>query len=234
MERKELIQIKAIGNLLNYYHSDLTYIVNFKQFKKDDDKLEDHLNRSPGSLRSFVSEYRVDRGIQATAFKEFLKSVREWVQSGLTNDVNDVDGFAERLRKEGLTHGKTMTSLASKVLFLNKPDTVIPCDRFNRIATKTTTKSYADFKGKIDEFMWVAVPWIDATLEPIKEYLQTIESDFSQELAYIEMDKVRRNRFLDKVLWVSGQSAMTMDIRQGSLEFLNAARGRRNVYPSRN
>ena len=55
-----------------------------------------------------------------------LNLTKHWVES---TDANDVDVLANELNRLGLTHDKKiMTSLASKILFLNNPYEIFPLD----------------------------------------------------------------------------------------------------------
>jgi hypothetical protein len=53
MEMDELLRIKAIGNLLQYYQSDLQHILSFQRCRQNAISRSDDLPRSAGSSRSF-------------------------------------------------------------------------------------------------------------------------------------------------------------------------------------
>ena len=56
MQITELDEIKALGNLLQYYHSDLTYILNFQRFKQKAISESEYLRKTDGSFQSFLNE----------------------------------------------------------------------------------------------------------------------------------------------------------------------------------
>ena len=202
MNIDKLGQIKAIGNLLDYYRSDLIYIHNFQRFKCGEILLEEYRSKEvPGSFRRFLNEFRVARNVKREKVDDFLDFTEKWVRN---SPWNDVDAFADELQKSGITHdGKTMTSLASKVLFLNNPQVILPCDTRNRAAIGETENRYKNFLEKIEDILEKETAWINAALEPVQVYLRTIEREFDEKIA--DLETIRRNRYLDKLLWVAGQ-----------------------------
>jgi len=202
MNIDKLGQIKAIGNLLDYYRSDLIYIHNFQRFKCGEILLEEYRSKEvPGSFRRFLNEFRVARNVKREKVDDFLDFTEKWLRS---SPWNDVDAFADELQKSGITHdGKTMTSLASKVLFLNNPQVIVPCDTLNRAAIGETENRYKNFFEKIQDILRKETAWINAALEPVQEYLRTVEKEFKGRIS--DLETIRRNRFPDKLLWVEGQ-----------------------------
>jgi len=201
MEINELLRIKALGNLLQYYHSDLTYILNFQRYKQNAILSSKYLLKSPGSFQSFLNEFRIARNVQKHKVAELLNLTMEWVR---TNQADDVDKFADKLRKNDLTQkNKTMTSLASKVLFLNNPWVILPCDTLNRRAVGVKTNKYSDFCSAIRDMLKRETLLTDDSLEPVQEYMCAIENEFQGEID--DIGTIRRNRFIDKFLWVHGQ-----------------------------
>lgn len=198
MEINELLKIKALGNLLQYYQSDLRYILRFQLCKQKAISRSKYLLKSPGSFQSFLNEFRIARNVQKGRVPELLDLTMEWVS---TNPADDVDLFADKLREKEITQeNKTMTSLASKVLFLKNPWVILPCDTLNRRAVGVKTNRYSDFYRAIIERETLP---IDDYLKPVQEYLCAIEDAFKEEID--DISKIRRNRFLDKLLWVQGQ-----------------------------
>jgi hypothetical protein len=201
VEINELLRIKALGNLLQYYHSDLTYILNFQRYKQNAISRSKYLLKSPGSFQSFLNEFRIARNVPKKKIPELLNLSMGWVR---TNQADNVDRFADRLRNKGLTQeNKTMTSLASKVLFLNNPWVILPCDTLTRRAVGVKTNRYSDFCSAIRDTLGKETILIDDSLEPVQEYMCAIENEFKGEIDHIRT--IRRNRFLDKFLWVHGQ-----------------------------
>jgi len=199
MEINELLRIKALGNLLQYYHSDLKYILSFQRCKQNAISRSKYLLKSPGSFQSFLDEFRIARNVQKGRVPELLDLTMEWVS---TNQADDVDLFADKLREKEITQeNKTMTSLASKVLFLNNPWIILPCDTLNRRAVEVKTNRYSDFYRAI--ILERETLPIDDYLKPVQEYLCAIEDAFKGKID--DISRIRRNRFLDKLLWVQGQ-----------------------------
>jgi hypothetical protein len=197
----ELLRIKALGNLLQYYHSDLTYILNFQMYKQNLILSSKYLLKSPGSFQSFLNEFRVARNVQKHKVAELLNLTTEWVR---TNQADDVDEFADKLREENLTQkDKTMTSLASKILFLNNPWDILPCDSLNRRAVGVKTNRYSDFYSATRDTLERETSLSDDYLKPVQGYMRVIENEFKGEIDHIST--IRRNRFIDKLLWVRGQ-----------------------------
>jgi hypothetical protein len=197
MEIDKLLRIKSLGNLLQYYHSDLTYILNFQRCKQKAISRSKYRLKPPGSFQSFLNEFKIARCVEKAKVSKLLDLTMEWVS---TNQADEVDSFADKLRKKGLTHGKTMTSLASKVLFLNNPSVILPCDALNRGAVGVKINRYSDFDTAIRDMRETLS--IDDSLVPVQGYLCAIENDFKGEIDHIS--KIRQNRFLDKLLWVQG------------------------------
>jgi len=204
MEINELLKIKALGNLLQYYRSDLTYILNFRRCKQNAISRSKYLLKSPGSFQSFLNEFRIAKNVPKGNVPKLLNLTMEWVRTN-TNKADDVDGFADKLRKEHVTQeDQTMTSLASKVLFLNNPWVILPCDTLTRLAVGVKTNRYSDFRGAIRDMLKKGTLLIDYDfLEPVQEYMCAIENEFKGEIHRIRT--IRRKRFMDKVLWTQGQ-----------------------------
>ena len=201
MEINELLRIKALGNLLQYYHSDLRYIINFQRYKQNALSKSKYLLKSPGSFQSFLNEFRIARNVHKGKVEDLLSLTKDWVVSSKADDVDD---FAAILRKNGLTHdGKTMTSLASKVLFLNNPWVILPSDTLNKRAVGVRTNKYSDFFNAICEIMKKKTLPFKESFGPVQNYLNTIESDYKGELK--DIDVIRQNRYVDKILWMLGQ-----------------------------
>lgn len=202
----EINKIKALGNMLQYYHSDLTYILNFQRCKQKAISKSKYLLKSPGSFQSFLNEFRIARNVRKKRVPDLLNLTMEmeWV---CTNPADDVDLFADKLREKEITQeNKTMTSLASKVLFLNNPSIILPCDTLNRRAVGVKTNRYSDFYTAIRDMFERGTLLNDDSLdlEPVQGYLCAIENEFKGKIDHISA--IRRNRFVDKFLWVYGQN----------------------------
>lgn len=192
--------ISAIGNLLQNYHSDLNYIYNFQLHKKGLLKSKDYIHKTPGSFKSFLNEYRVARNIEKKETEKLLELTDNWISTGAENRV---DNFAEFLKDAGITHQKTMTSLASKILFLNNPWNILPMDNLVKKAVSLKGNRYDEYEVKFKDFKRTNAAEIQKYLDPVEHYLIAVETRFKNELNEITL--IRENRFLDKILWTIGK-----------------------------
>lgn len=195
-----LYYITAIGNLLQNYHSDLNYIYNFQLYKKGQLKSKDYIEKTPGSFKSFLNEFRVARNIKKKETEKLLELTDNWITTGAENGV---DNFAKSLRDAGITHNKTMTSLASKIMFLNNPWIILPMDNLVKNAVNLKGNRYAEYEIKFNEFKRKNAAEMQKYIEPVEHYLIAVESRFKNELNEITL--IRENRFLDKILWTIGK-----------------------------
>jgi len=194
-------QIQALGNLLQYYHSDLTYIRDFQLYKRGKLDTGYYLSESNGTFKSFINEYRVARNVEKAKTDSLLQITMQWVKK---KNSNNVDDFATFLKEKGITHGKVMTSLASKILFLNDPWTILPLDNLAKQAVGLKTNIYSQYIPRVEEFKKENKREIDSCLNSVSQHLKIIENDFNVEIENIEM--IRYNRFVDKLLWTMGRT----------------------------
>jgi len=181
----ELHKIKALGNLLRYYHSDLTYILNFQRFKQKIISESEYLRKTDASFQSFLNEFRVARNVHKEKVVDLLHATVMWVHEA---QADDVDLFADELREKGITQEKkTMTSLASKLLFLNNPWTIFPCDTRNRRAIGVETSRYSDFRRAISYNIEGDLSGISYVLEPVLTFICAIENEFRAEIPDLGM-----------------------------------------------
>ncbi|MEO8231476.1 MAG: hypothetical protein ABI638_04295 [Ignavibacteriota bacterium] len=195
-----LNQIKALGNLLQYYHSDLTYIRDFQRYKHGKIDTTEYLKKSKGSFKSFINEFRVARNIEKTKTHTLLNLTTDWITN---KNSNDIDKFAALLKAKGITHGKVMTSLASKILFLNNPWKILPIDNLTKRAVGLKNNNYAEYLPLTKEFNKENKSDIDYCLASVEQHVNIIEAEFKKEIR--EIEKIRYNRFVDKLLWTIGQ-----------------------------
>ena len=193
-------QIQAIGNLLQYYHSDLIYIRDFHRYKHGKLDTVYYLSESTGTFKSFINEFRVARNVEKAKTNSLLQLTLQWVK---TKNSNNVDDFATHLKEKGITHGKVMTSLASKILFLNDPWTILPLDNLAKQSVGLKTNIYSQYLPRVEEFKQKNKREIDSCLNSVSQHLKIIENDFNGEIENIEM--IRYNRFVDKLLWTMGR-----------------------------
>src|ERR1700687_4057845 len=104
--------------------------------------MKDYAAKGDHSFYNFLSEFRVARNIRKDGAYNTLQALNEWLKED--SDI-DVDGFANFLKKKRLTHQKVMTSLSSKILFLNRPENIMPID--NRVKKSVAQKNnlYAEY-----------------------------------------------------------------------------------------
>jgi hypothetical protein len=159
------------------------------------------LKKSVGTFKAFINEYRVARNISKTKTDILLQMTIKWA---LSNNATNVDGFAESLNLKGITHGKVMTSLASKILFLNNPWAIFPLDNQAKQSLRLRSNLYADYYPLVKDFMENNRIEIYRYLNSIDQHLKTIETNFTNEIENIKT--IRLNRFVDKILWTSGRN----------------------------
>jgi hypothetical protein len=198
MTTRNIPYIQAKGHLLAYYHSDLTHIRAFKKWKE---KLISDSDYQKRNFRSFLIEFRVYRFI-VEHVPGLIRATRAWI-SGSTPD--NVDRFAQSL--EEYFDDKTMTSLASKVLFLNNPQRVLPIDQFVSKALdphvpkarSDKRNRYAIYKSRLDSFRDRHKEEIQRNLSSVADDLTEIEREFKDEI--VDVEQVRENRYVDKIIW---------------------------------
>ena len=197
---KEIKYIEALGNLLATYRSDLFYIKRFNDFKDGRVSKADYLTKEDGSFRRFINDFRVARNIAKDHVDEFLDELQNWINE---NQSNDVDQLAKKVQGLGYTHSKVMTSLCSKVLFLNNPYDIIPIDQLAKRTIGYRGNKYSEFRSKLDSFRKNHTKEINSYLASVSNHIDQIEKDFKEDIPNIEV--IRRNRYLDKILWTTGR-----------------------------
>jgi hypothetical protein len=190
-------KIKAIGNFLSSYESDLIYISNFQKYKQGLIDEDSYLNNSPGTFYKFLVDYKVIRNLKKGSAKEVLLATTRWSAS---HHVDNVDRFAKELSRLSFTHDqKLMTSLASKILFLNNPWRIIPMDIRAKRSLVYRANNYSEYTERVTHYLANNRLLIAECLKGIQVYCQVIERETSHDLANIKT--IRRNRFVDKLLW---------------------------------
>lgn len=188
--------VEALGNLICYYNSDLSYITYFHNFKNGKINEYEYLCNNESCFQRFLNEYKVARNVKKNKVKEFMLFTKKWV---LKEDSSDVDKFASALKKNGITQdGKTMISLASKILFLNNPEVIIPIDTLNKKAVGKKSNIYSNFKIKVDRFISENQNTIEEYLNKVNPLLSEVEANYKS--IDIELKKYRFARFVDKIL----------------------------------
>jgi hypothetical protein len=197
---ENIVYFKALGNLLQYYDSDLRYLKNFQSYRKGLIRTDDFLISKPGTFKAFLNEYGIARNINKELTKDLFELTIEWIT---TKDPIEVDGFANFLKTKGVTQNKTLTSLASKILFLNDPENVLPMDTRTRNSFRLKNNNYAEYIQLVRGFINQNKVSINENLNIISAPLTYIESQFKTN--FLNFDLIRLNRFVDKILWTGGQ-----------------------------
>jgi len=193
-------QIKAIGNFLAYYHTDLNYIKRFHDFKNQKEHLSAYLNEGAGNFYSFLVEFRVIRNIPKDTCNKLLEETQNWVHG---QNPDDVDGFAKLVKTKGLTRDKVMASMASKILFLNNPWKILPMDSLARKTLNQKSNIYSEYRFNLEKFSIDELESIQSSLNSIDLFANKIELDYQGSIDDLYL--IRRNRIIDKILWTSGK-----------------------------
>lgn len=188
--------IQAIGNFLQYYHSDLFYIKNFQDYKNSKISSEEYVKKNTGTFYSFLTEFRVARNFTKGCADKLLKETLIWISS---HNADNVDLFAELLSKSDLTRGNITTSLASKILFLNNPWKILPMDTLTRKALHQMDNKYSTYLINLEKYRNNYKSTIDKCLSHTNELAKVAEQDFVGKI--INLHILRENRIIDKLLW---------------------------------
>ncbi len=195
------IETKVIGEFLRYYESDLEYIVNFRRFIAGEISIADYSSKTQGSFYSFLIEFKIARNIVQGAALELLLMTKEWC---LKESCDDIDAFAKNLKAVGISRGATLSSLASKVLFLNNPWEILPMDALARKSLGQKNNLYSEFRKKVEIFRKDRKESLNHLSKEVTPLVIGIESYVKKSLPQVEA--IRRNRLTDKMLWIMGLS----------------------------
>lgn len=189
--------IKAVGNFLIFYESDLKYIQRFQDFMSTE-KDTNYFSNSDYSFTAFIKEFKIIRNISKAEQEKVLKMVRKWC---LNANCDEVDKLAEKIKKADLSHGNLPLSFSSKILFLNNPGIIFPLDGRAKVTLKSRNVNYETYSEKVEEFKIKNKSVIEYCLVQINEMAETIENNFK---GIKTIKKIRKNRMIDKLLWSSG------------------------------
>ena len=128
-----------------------------------------------------------------------LAETAEWIK---TNDADNVDLFATKLAKMGLTRGQVMASMASKILFLNNPWSIVPMDSLARKTLKQKDNKYVAYKLNLEEFKNENESILMNSINYTNELTRIIHDEFT-DLA--DLDVICKNRIVDKLLWTTAK-----------------------------
>lgn len=190
--------IEALGHLLTWYGEDLVFFREFQRYQNGGIEASRYCKNYPGSFQNFLNAYRVARNFQKGQTEKLLEICFDWYKQG---QCEQVKRLAEVIEKTGVSHGLPV-SLASKVMFLMRPDLVLPYDRQAKdtLGLGANDKDYDEFYRRALKFENDNRAALDAGLAKVSKMLDVLESGFSD--LNLPFEKVRRLRLLDKMLWV--------------------------------
>ena len=161
--------VRAKGTFLSSYHSDLIYIDKFQKHKKKHITTTEYVLGNKGMFKTFINEFRVARNIPVGNTHLVLNETIFWISS---KAADDVDGFAYHLYKRNITREKKiMTSLASKILFLNNPWVLLPFDNLAKNSLKQRTNRYEDYLPKMHQYRNEKESEIEQMLSTVNNHL---------------------------------------------------------------
>ena len=96
-----------------------------------------------------------------------------------------------------------MTSLASKILFLNNPWQIIPMDTLARKSLNQKDNKYETYTRNLQLFREKNTEIINNCMKFTYPLTQTINKKFENKINNLEL--IFENRILDKLLWTSGK-----------------------------
>ncbi len=193
-------QVQTIGNFLSTYYTDLNYIQMFQDFKSNKISTDNYIKKDTGTFYSFLIEFRVVRNFSQGSVDKLLEETLRWVKS---NNADNVDLFAEKLAITNFTHGKVMTSLASKILFLNNPWKIIPMDTLARKTLQQKENKYAVYEKNLKAYRQINRLIINSCVQYSKPLTSIIDREYRSKLKNLNI--ICENRIVDKLLWTSGK-----------------------------
>lgn len=192
-------QIEAIGHFLAYYKSDLHYINQFQNYMRGKLSEVEYINRSKGSFYSFLIEFKIVRNFKAGQIHRLLEETTNFIKF---NDGIDVDSFAFKLSKTDFTRKNIVSSMASKILFLNDPYSIIPMDSRARTTLGQKLNKYNTYTENLSLYKKHNKNLIQEMLDYVKPMTDIVHEDFPL-LKNIEI--IAENRMIDKFLWTAGK-----------------------------
>jgi hypothetical protein len=191
-------QIKVIGDFLLNYENDLINIIRFKEIIDNYKKLRNSkiTKNELNWFKDFLKEYKVIRNINAGKAENVLLYSLKYISANRINNVNP-NQLAVLIKK--YTHNKNCVSLASKILYLYKPEKFIPLDSLNRSFFGQKNLDYSEFNKNFTNFY---------LQESSKQKIQEIYLFIESIAIIIEMFQnfnghnklIRMNRIKDKLL----------------------------------
>lgn len=189
--------IEALGYLLSWYRKDLEFFSAFQKFDQGGRDIESYCANTPGSFQNFINAYQVARTLKKGQTQALLTICLDWHDKRRWMDVSDL---AQEIDKRKIVHGFPL-SLASKVMFLMRPEEVLPFDKRakNTLGIKESWPEYGEYYQKAKAFGEEKDLVITEALSRSSDLLDTLEEGY-QDLKF-SFPKIRRMRLLDKLLW---------------------------------
>jgi hypothetical protein len=200
------IQIKVMGDFLMNYENDLINIIQFKKIIDNYKKLP-NLKISNTELiwfEEFLKEYKVIRNIILGKAENVILISLKYINDNQINDLNP-NQLAVLIKK--YTHYKNCVSLASKILFIFKPEKFIPLDSLNRRVFGQKNLDYVVFEKNVTNFYLnesnkQKTEQIYLLIEPIAKTLEDSKCFKGNAIM------IRKNRIKDKLLRVYSKNAI--------------------------
>ena len=196
--------IEAKEQVLVYYFLDLMYIQAFQLFKTNPLNPQEYIDNYFG-FKSFLLEFQVIRNVKTGMLIPLLNSTNNKIKS---NNPDNVDEFKEEIRVAEITsRNNNMTSLCSKILFLNNPIGIMPFDRNVKTAICYEGNIYNHFLNNIILYNNEYQVEINNFILSVTEDMQIIETIFNRKHPDTNLNflEIRNKRILDKLLWTIGR-----------------------------
>ncbi len=188
---------QAKDYLSNWYGRELRYLRDFQMWKAGRIPNSDYQENFRGVLNYFL----VFRWVGIKRLPKLMTCTLEWVHG---NDPDNVDEFARVLLTD--FDGKIMTSMASKILFLNHPQKISPIDTQVRGAFDLETNIYRDYYPLLTRFRQQHIEEIQRNLATISPALVALENESKNDIQ--DLETVRINRYTDQLLREIGKARL--------------------------
>jgi hypothetical protein len=201
------LKIKIIGNFLYNYESDLKFILEFQKWKSSNYLDENYLGEEKlFGLVSFLKEYKVLRWIKKDQQPEFINLIKMYFIEKSDFNVDELNAFV--VKNYSINTNCNFISLCSKIGMLYNPVKYFPLDRYSKNAIEYKDNNYINFNAKIKDF--VQNSEIKEFLDEIIIYTLPILTEFESKLVIenFNIESVRENRILDKILWNLGRNKL--------------------------
>ncbi|MDD5360559.1 MAG: hypothetical protein PHN88_00390 [Ignavibacteria bacterium] len=213
--------VKAIGNFLSNYYSDLLFIKEFRtQISNTEKAPEVYFDKDiSGSFMNFLISYGINRNFtkadiyKGDIIKDLFYVIKKYILINLSNSEpksDDVIRLVDVIKKAKDKDNNPITphnliSLSSKTLFLYKAF-YYPYDSQAKVSLNYNGNVYQEFHNKAGNY-WKEnkdnKKKIDFCLNEIAKYTDIIENNFNG--FFDDIEEIRFNRFVDKMLWTIGE-----------------------------